>query len=255
MSGRVRAGLIVPSSNPVIEGFLQRTGAASLLGLDVLVTRVRVRRIAADAGADAQFGPAALAAAAGLLADAEASLIVWAGTSGFWLGGDKEDDVLDQAGRAAGVPVTSSRLAVLAALAERPRARVGVLTPYHPEIHRRVTAAVAASRGPAGPVVADHGLGLERNLDFAAVPDPVIAAALRGLAARGAESLTVICTNVSGLVPGWPPAGPAGAPGTVVDSVLATLWHTARLAGRYDKSYADCCLDVAARLPGPAGAR
>lgn len=51
-----RVGLIVPSSNPTIEAFLQRTPVARLLGLEVLVTRVRVRRIAADGGADAQFG-------------------------------------------------------------------------------------------------------------------------------------------------------------------------------------------------------
>jgi maleate isomerase len=192
-------------------------------------------------------------ARAGLLADAEVALISWAGTSGFWLGADKEDEVLEQAGRAAGVPVTSSRAAVLAALGERPAAPVGVLTPYVPEVHRRVVAAVTDACG-GGRVVADRGLGIEANLGFAAIPAAVIDAELRRLADLGAESLAVICTNVPGLAGGHA-YGPPGSRRTVVDSVLATLWHAARLSGGYRGSYAGCYQQVAARLRAAGGAR
>jgi maleate isomerase len=245
-----RVGLIVPSSNPTIEGFLQRVPVAPLLGLEVLVARVRVRRIAADAAADAQFDLAAFSAAAELLADAEVSLLSWAGTSGFWLGGEVEDRVLTRVS-AAGIPLVSSRIAVLAALAERPGTPVGVFTPYVRDIHDRVVAAVA---GAAGKVVADSGLGIERNLDFAAIPESALEAELRRLAGRGAESLAVVCTNVPGVLRGL-----ADAPFLVVDSVLATLWHAARLSGSYGASYADCYREVCARLPvraaGLGGAR
>jgi maleate isomerase len=220
-----RIGLIVPSSNPTIEGFVQHVPVAALLGIDVLVTRVRVRRIAADADADAQFGLTAMSAAAALLAEAEVSLVAWAGTSGFWLGGTREDGVLARASADAGVPVTSSRVAVLAALAERPGVPVGVLTPYVPEIHGRVVAAVMT----------------------------VIEAELRRLAGLGAESLAVVCTNVLGSLPGL-----ADAPFVVVDSVLATLWHAARLSGCSDQPYADCyrkaCRLLAGAGPGRPGA-
>ena len=231
-----RVGLIVPSSNPTIEAFLQRTPVARMLGLEVLVTRVRVRRIAAGADADAQFGAAELAAAAALLADAEVSLITWAGTSGCWLGGDREDKVLDQVAREAGVPTVSSRLALLAALAERPAAPVGVLTPYLPAVHDRVVETVVSA---GGAVVADRGLGIERNLDFAAIPAATVEASLRFLAGLGAESLAVVCTNVLGVLPCL-----AVEPFVVVDSVLATLWHAARLAGSYGPPYADCYREV-----------
>jgi maleate isomerase len=247
VTARARIGLIVPSSNPVIEGFLQRTPAATRLGIDVLVTRVRVRRIAAGSDADAQFGAAALSAAAGLLADAGATLVGWAGTSGFWLGGEREDRVLAQVSAAAGgVPAVSSRTAVLAALDEQRGLPVGVLTPYVRDIHQRVVSAVAEAAGagsPAGKVVADRGLGIERNLDFAAIPAAVTEAELRRLAGLGAECLAVVCTNVLGVLPGL-----AAAPFTVVDSVLATLWHAARQAGSYGKPYADCYAGTLGRL-------
>lgn len=244
MTARARVGLIVPSSNPVIEGYLQRTPVTARLGIDVLVTRARVRRIAADDDADAQFGAAALSAAAGLLADAEVSLICWAGTSGCWLGGDQEDAVLARASAAACVPVTSSRTALLAALAEQPGAPLGVLTPYVTEVHDRVVATVRAA---GGTVVADRGLGLERNLDFAAIPAAVLEASLRALASAGAQSLAVVCTNVPGVLPSL-----AAAPFTVVDSVLATLWHAARLTGSYRRPYADCYRQACAPyLAGP----
>jgi maleate isomerase len=252
MTADARVGLIVPSSNPVIELFAQRPPVAALLGLRTLVTRVRVRRIAADSEAGAQFDVRALSAAASLLADAEVPLICWAGTSGFWLGAEKEDEVLAQVSDAAGgVPVTSSRTAVLAALAEHPGAAAGVLTPYVPGIHQRVVSAVAdALRPSGGTVAADRGLGIERNLDFAAIPLPVIEAELRQLAACGADPVAVICTNVPGLLPGL-----AGAPFLVIDSVLATLWHSARLAGSYTGPYAQCCRQAGAALAGRDGDR
>lgn len=239
-----RAGLIVPSSNPTIERFLQRSGVAALLGLDVLVTRIRVRRIAADAAADAQFELAALVSAGSLLADADVTLICWAGTSGFWLGGDREDSVLGQVAAAVGVPVVSSRIAMLAALAQRPADPVGVLTPYLPAVHDRVVATVRAA---GHPVVADHCLGIERNLDFAAIPAVVVAAELRKLADCGAGSLAVVCTNVLGVVPGL-----ATERYPVVDSVLATLWHAALTCGSYGASYASCYADVCRRAGGCA---
>lgn len=244
MSARV--GLIVPSSNPTIEGFLQRTPAAVLLGLDVLVTRVRVRRIAADADADAQFDAEALAAAAGLLADAEVSLVSWAGTSGCWLGGDREDGVLARVSRAAGVRVVSSRMAMLAAMAEDPGAPAGVLTPYLRGVHDLVEATM---RDAGHPVVAGRELGIERNLDFAAVPAAAIEGELRRLAGQGARSLALVCTNMAGVLPGL-----AGEPWVVVDSVLATLWHVARECGSYAGTYEQCYRAVCAELAQAARA-
>ncbi|HTR91325.1 MAG TPA: hypothetical protein VMI73_06260 [Trebonia sp.] len=99
-----------------------------------------------------------------------------------------------------------------------------------------------------GTVVADACLDIERNLAFAAVPGSVIEAELRRLAGQGAECLAVVCTNLLGVA-----GGLAGESWTVLDSVLATVWHAARLTGSYAGRYADCYRSVLARLAGPGG--
>ena len=225
-----RAGLLVPSSNPTVEAFLPRV--AGVLDVQFLVTRLGVRRIAADAEADAQFDRGGLQAAAALLTDAEVAMVSWAGTSGCWLGGDREDALLAAVSAAVGVRVTSSRVALLAALAEQPGAALGVLTPYVGAVHARVVGGLAAA---GHPVAADRALGIERNLDFAAIPGAVVAGELRALGARGAATPVVVCTNVAGCLPEL-----AGEGFVVVDSVLATLWHAARIAGATTASYAGC---------------
>jgi maleate isomerase len=225
-----RIGLIIPSSNPTIEGFVHRSRVAELLDLEVLCTRIGVRRIAADASADSQFDSGGLRAAATLLSEAEVELISWAGTSGFWLGSECEAATLAELATALGVPVLSSRLAMLAALAETGSVPTGVLTPYLDAVHQRVVAAI----GAAGyPVVADRALGIERNLEFASIPAATIVDDIRTLAAAGAEQVAVVCTNVLATLPAL-----AGDQVTVIDSVLATLWHAAVLTKRTSDPYA-----------------
>ncbi|HEY3736035.1 MAG TPA: hypothetical protein VGL26_01215 [Jatrophihabitans sp.] len=225
----MRVGLIVPSSNPTIEAFLP--AVAGVLGVSFLVTRIGVRRIAADPTSDAQFDIAGLASAAALLADAEVSLISWAGTAGFWLGVEREAAVLAAAAE-VGVPVVSSRMAMMAALEEMTDPQLGVFTPYVADIHQRVVATLS----DAGYVVAgDKAMGIERNLDFAAIPADVVATELRALAGSGATVLPLVCTNVLGTLPAM-----AQESALVLDSVLATLWDATCRVGATSMSYADC---------------
>lgn len=223
-------GLIVPSSNPTIESFLPVV--AGTLDAQFLVTRIGVRRIALDADSHAQFDVAGLVSAASLLADAEVSLVSWAGTSGFWLGGDREDEVLAVASAEAGIQITSSRVAMLAALSEVADARLGVLTPYTSDVHARVLGALSRA---GYDIVADRALGVERNLDFAAIPAATVVAELRALAATGAEAAAVVCTNVLATTEVL-----AVEPLVVIDSVLATLWHATRESGATLLSYVEC---------------
>lgn len=198
-----RVGLVVPSSNPTIERFLADADVRAVLGLEVVCTRLAVERIGRDA--DGQFAPALITAATALLADAEVELTVWAGTSRFWL-----DD---------GLPVLSSREAMFAALADVGAREVSVLTPYTDDVHAAVVATVRSS---GHPVVASRGLGISRNLDFAAVdPTPHVRA-------LGAHPVLVVCTNVLATT---------GA-ALIVDSIVATLWHAARLTGASSLGYA-----------------
>jgi maleate isomerase len=220
-------GLVVPSSNPTVERLLSGGAVGAVLGIDVVVTRLRVLRIGADAEADAQFAADALLEAGGLLADAGVRAVVWAGTSGFWLGAARERAALDAVAQALGVPVASSREGVLAALAEAASPQVAVLTPYVEEVHAAVVAAVAAA---GFTVPASHGLGLSQNLDFARIDPAELDGWIARLGGVAHGPVAVVCTNVAAARP---------APVPVVDSVVATLWWAARTVSGTAAGYAE----------------
>lgn len=221
---RPLVGLVIPSSNPTVERFVQWHPAAAVLGVDFVATRLAVRTIGLWAESDGQFEGDQLARAAGLLGDVRPQLVVWAGTSGLWRGAATEDHDLDAMAAAAGCPATSSRVAVLAALSETD-GPVAVLTPYVAAVHEAVIASVVA----AGYEVPEaEGLGISDNLAFSRIDaDRLTAAAVR-LSAGGSRRVMVACTNLvvaSGRV-------------AVVDSLLATLWHAAVQVGGTAQTYA-----------------
>jgi maleate isomerase len=193
-----------------------------LLGIDLVVTRLAVTEIRSGGPSDGQFTADRLCAAAGLLCDCEVDLVVWAGTSGFWQADERS--VLDEVAASTGTPITSSREAMLAALAELGATRIAVLTPYVAEIHQSVLASFEAA---GFEVLRQAALGLERNLDFSLVPAEVIAERVLELAGEGGVPVCVVCTNMLAAVGGLP----------VVDSVVATLWHAARLTGATTAGY------------------
>lgn len=222
-----RVGLIVPSSNPTIEPYLATSGISEYLGVDFLCTRLRVQRIDVDHGSMAQFAEAEILAAGELLTDAEVDALIWAGTSGFWIGGDPERARMDRVSARLDCPTGSSRDAMLAALAEFEGKRRAVLTPYTPEIHGAV---LGDLRSVGYEVTADKALNLSRNLSFAEVPDEEVADHLSKLGAEG-DPVALVCTNMLGIQPGLNPDV------LVVDSVLATLWFAARMTVSTTLSY------------------
>jgi maleate isomerase len=231
---RPLVGLIVPSSNPTIERLTGQVSLPTLFGIDVIVTRLAVRTIEAGEGSDAQFGAEPLRGAGELLGDARPDVVVWAGTSGFWRGEEREAAELRALAGAARAPATSSRRAVLAALHTTP-GPVAVLTPYIDEVHRGV---VAALRQAGIAVTADRGLREVDNLAFSRITNEVLRPVLADLTGPTGRPVAVICTNL--LV--------VDAALAVVDSVVATLWHAARFAGAEPGGYWDAYRSVVAAV-------
>jgi maleate isomerase len=239
--GRPRLGLIVPSTNLTIERMLYRSGFTELFGVDIVVTRLPVTMIAATSGSDRQFRPRRLLAAARLIADARPDVIVWTGTSSFWLGLDEEIGWMRSVGAELGIPLTSATEAVVQALRELGSSEVSLFTPYQEAIHRVVAATLTRAGFGVG---RDSHLGITDNAAFAALEPELIEKAVRGF--PGDRPVVVVCTNVLACLPD----------AYVVDSLIAVLWYAMVLAAEHRQSpgppvdYQSVYASVAARLAG-----
>lgn len=91
----LRVGLIVPSSNTVVEPELARV-AGAVPDLELVATRVAVTHIDTNPASGRQFEPELMIAAARLLAHAGVDVLVWAGTSGCWLGVDHDRAIVSR---------------------------------------------------------------------------------------------------------------------------------------------------------------
>ena len=221
-----RLGMIVPSSNTCLEPVTYQLIAAAGEDVSAHFTRVRVTNIALAEASAAQFAQEPMLQAACLLADAHADAIAWNGTSGSWLGIDRDTALAAAISDAAGVPATTSTLALMAAFETFGARRIGLLTPYTADVGAQIA---TCYRRHGLSVAAEEHLGIADNDAFAAVPPSDLASAARVLARDGIDALAIVCTNLYG-------AGLAAALEDelrvpVFDSVTATFWHALRATG------------------------
>ncbi|MDI3387726.1 GAF domain-containing protein [Streptomyces sp. B-S-A8] len=196
--------------------------------------RVPVTRIALDSGSDAQFDPAPMLAAALQLADAQVDVIAWNGTSGSWLGVDRDRALCESITAETGVPATTSTLALLGACAAYGVSSLGLAVPYTRDVAERIVRTYA-KEGVACTLA--EPLGISENEAFARVPERDVARQIEAAAAAGdtaggaagdAHAVAVVCTNVYGARPAAELEPALGIP--VFDSVAATLWQALDLA-------------------------
>jgi maleate isomerase len=223
--GAVRLGMIVPSSNTCLEPTTYRI-IGDRRDVSVHFARIGVTRIALDRQSDNQFSAGAMTAAAALLADAKVDVIAWNGTSGSWLGLEHDRRIVDVLAATAGVPATTSTVALLAALREVGTAELGLATPYTPDVNEAIVR-VYANEGVR--VRGASALGISVNEEFANVAPATVARQVREVA-NGVGAVAVLCTNLHGAELAEPFEAEHGVP--LIDSVAVTLWHALRLTGR-----------------------
>ena len=220
-----RIGVLTPSSNTVLEPLT----AAMLRGLpDVTVHfgRFRVREIALDDRARAQFDPEPILAAAELLAEARPHAIVWSGTSAGWLGFETDEALCRAIEARTGVPAGTSVLALNEAFDLTGVRRFGLVTPYLPEVQERIV----ATYGRAGfACVAERHLSDRGNFSFAAYGEERLAAMVREVAEARPDAITVFCTNLRGAGIAERMEVETAIP--VYDTVATALWKGLILAG------------------------
>jgi len=220
----IRLGMIVPSSNTVVEP----TTAALLEGLPAVsahFARIRVTEITLDSGSVGQFERSPLDAAAGLLAEAKVGSVCWNGTAGSWLGPGRDRATCRAIETDTGVPATTATLATLEALHALGAERYGLVTPYVADVQSRILAHYA-DEGFA--CAGDRRLDITDNFAFSTVTEATVEAMVRAVAAEGASVVLVLCTNVRGARLAARLEPELGI--TLIDSVSVALWGALRAA-------------------------
>lgn len=222
----LRVGLIVPSSNTVVEPELARL-AGAVPDLELLATRVAVTHIDTNPASGRQFEPELMIDAARLLAHAGVDVLVWAGTSGCWLGLDHDRAIVSAIEDATGIPATSSTLALLDACHAFGASRLFLLTPYVPAVVEQITDTLAAE---GLTVSGGRHLGICDNAAFGAVPMSTLQSIIGEVAGSDCHAVAVVCTNLRALpLLEADVERSAGVP--ILDSVAATVWGAARRIG------------------------
>lgn len=223
----MRIGMIVPSSNTALEGEVASLGL-SPAAATFHMTRVRVTTVSLESRASAQFEPDGMVAAGLLLADAGVGSLMWAGTSGSWLGIDHDRSLAASLTDRTGVPSSTSTLALLDACRMLRVFRVALVTPYVETVVDRIT---RNYRAEGIEVVGEGHLGITDNHAFGLVPpdrvwDLVVGCDPVGI---GADAVVVACTNLRGTGLVADLEDYLGMP--VLDSIAVTVWQALTLAG------------------------
>ena len=225
MTGRVRLGMLTPSSNTTLEPVT----TAMLGGLPEATAhfgRFRVTEIALSQQALGQFEEAPILAAAGLLADAKVHVIGWNGTSASWRGFHTDEALCARITAMIGVPACTSVLALNDAFAKSGVKRFGLVTPYTPDVQASI---IRNYRDAGYECVAERHFGIAENYAFAEVPEATLAGAIREVATARPDAIAILCTNLRGAPLVDALEQETGIP--IYDSIATVVWQSLRLAG------------------------
>ena len=191
MTDPVRVGLLVPSSNTVMEVDFHRRLPTSRF--TVHTGRMYLEETTAEAETkmlDHHVMPVALD-----VATARPELLVFGCTSAGALLGNEADALLcARIAEATGTEVVSTIASVRRALARRQAGRIGVITPYVDSLNERIRASLEAD-GLRVEVI--RGLGITENFAIARVePDEIVRFAVETMEESRVDVVFASCTNL-----------------------------------------------------------
>jgi maleate isomerase len=143
----LRIGMILPSSNTVVEPECIRLAAALPPGLppvSVHFARFALTAVQVANPAAAYYDSGALLGAAKLLADARCHLICWNGSAGGLVGFGRDRQLCAEILEATGIPATTSSLALAAQFARTGVKHFAMVTLNTPAMNRTIAATFAA---------------------------------------------------------------------------------------------------------------
>lgn len=188
-----RAGLVVPSSNTVMEVDFYRA-----LPSDVTLHTARMYMVETTPEGEAAMLDDYLPAAIRDLASARPDVVVFGCTSaGALRGKDYEAELIRRMAEETGAKAISVANAVGAAISRRGAKRVGVVTPYVDSLNEPIRASLEAD---GLDVVGIHGLGIDENFEIASVePTRVAEFAAECFDGTGVDLVFASCTNFRAL--------------------------------------------------------
>ncbi|HEX6021705.1 MAG TPA: aspartate/glutamate racemase family protein [Solirubrobacter sp.] len=188
-----RAGLVVPSSNTVMEVDFYRA-----LPSDVTLHTARMYMVETTPEGEAAMLDDYLPAAIRDLASARPDVVVFGCTSaGALRGKDYEAELIRRMAEETGAKAISVANAVGAAISRRGAKRVGVVTPYVDSLNEPIRASLEAD---GLDVVGIHGLGIDENFEIASVePARVAEFAAECFDGTGVDLVFASCTNFRAL--------------------------------------------------------
>jgi maleate isomerase len=220
MTMQQRLGVLIPSSNTVLEPLAAR----HLVQATAHFARLAVHDVTLDAISRAQFDLDARMQAARLLCDSGVQAIVWGGTSASWLGVDHDLRFVDRLEAETGLAAGSAVLEIYRQLSEMGARRLGLVTPYTPDVADRIASHLDAC---GHEVAASILLGATLSRDFAAIGADTLARMIREAAAPGVDAVVIMCTNLRGAEVAEALQAEIGV--TVIDSAIATFQAGQRL--------------------------
>ena len=225
MTRRIRLGVLTPSSNTALEPLTQAL-IAGLPEVSVHFSRFSVTQIALSADALGQFQRERILDAARLLADAHVDVIGWSGTSAGWLGFDTDVALCAAITEATGVPATTSVLALNRALQAFGIQRLGLVSPYLPDVQAKIIANYAALGIDAS---CESHLSLQDNFSFAEVSEATLDRQVNAVVAAGAQAVSTFCTNLHAAHRAEHWERLYGVP--VFDTVTTVVWDMLKTTG------------------------
>lgn len=226
MKNLLKVGHITPSCNTVVEPVVAMMSRPVETEFSNHFTRIPVGNISLASADIAQFEVSTMVGAASILAEAHMDAIVWNGTSGSWNGAQADRELSDAITAATGVPATTSTLAQLDILRRVGVSRIGLFTPYTPDVTDRIVATYAAE---GIEVVSRMDLGLTAGREMANVPIARVRELLRQANSPEAQAVVVICTGLPAAFTVDDMEAELGKP--VFDSIAVTLKAGMELAG------------------------
>jgi len=193
MEKSFRVGLMVPSSNTVMEVDLYRN-----LPPPITVHPARMYLEETTPEGERRMITEEVPEAAGLLKTLRPNLVVFGCTSaGALFGPDFPQELHRRIGAVVGCPVLDILTPVTEELNRVQARKLAVLTPYSPELNKSVKASLEAL---GFEVLSINGMGITVNFDLARpTPQEIVGFAKKSGVSPKAEALFISCTNFRAL--------------------------------------------------------